>query len=144
LVCSPYSACSGRAVWARSTRARDGRLKREVALKVLPDVFANDPERVSRFQREAEILATLTHPHIAAIYGLEDTDGVRALVTELAEGQALDYSHEKGVLHRDLRPANIKVTPEGDVTSPAFTRAGTILGTAAYMAPEQVSGKVFD
>ena len=182
-------------------RARDHRLKRDVALKVLPAVFAADPERVARFQREAEILATLTHQHIAAIYGLEDRDGVRALVMELVEGptladriargpipldeaipiarqivDALDYAHEHGVLHRDLKPANIKVTPDGDVkvldfglakamdsgvgnresgvegalihsptiTSPAFTQAGTILGTAAYMAPEQVRGKRLD
>jgi serine/threonine protein kinase len=181
-------------------RARDSRLKRDVALKVLPDAFATDPERVARFHREAEILATLTHPHIAAIYGLEDTGGVRALVMELIEGEtladrvargalpvdhvlsiarqlvdALDYAHEHGVLHRDLQPANIKLTPESEVkvvdfglakamdsgvgnresgveglpnsptiTSPAFTQAGTILGTAAYMAPEQVRGKPLD
>ena len=121
-------------------RARDGRLKRDVAIKVLPALFAADPERVARFQREAEILATLTHQHIAAVYGLEERDGVRALVMELIEGptladriargrialdeavpiarqivDALDYAHEHGVLHRDLKPANIKLTPDGDV-----------------------------
>jgi serine/threonine-protein kinase len=179
-------------------RARDGRLKRDVALKVLPDDLASQPDRVARFQREAEILATLTHQNIAAIYGLEDEDGVRALVMEIVEGptladriargpipvdealpiarqmtEALDYAHEHGVLHRDLKPANIKVTPDGQVkildfglakalspsrsgvegespdeyptiTSPAFTQPGTILGTAAYMAPEQVRGKAVD
>ena len=121
-------------------RARDNRLKREVALKVLPDALAADPERVARFQREAEILASLTHHNIAAIYGLEDSGGVRALVMELVQGptladriargaipiedalpiaeqlaEALDYAHERGVLHRDLKPANIKVTPEGQL-----------------------------
>ncbi len=179
-------------------RARDNRLKREVALKVLPDALATDPERVARFQREAEILASLAHQNIAAVYGLEESSGVRALVMELVEGptladriaggaipvedalqiaqqlaDALDYAHENGVLHRDLKPANIKVTPDGQVkvldfglakaigapsaagaeaspdhsptiTSPAFTRAGTILGTAAYMAPEQIRGRALD
>ena len=186
-------------------RARDSRLKRDVALKVLPDQLAADPERRARFQREAEILAGLTHPNIAALYGLEDIPSLDsrptstgALVMELVEGEtlseriakgpvppeealalsqqiadALDYAHEHGVLHRDLKPANIKVTAEGQVklldfglakaiesgsgsresgvgnalansptiTSPAATRAGTLLGTAAYMAPEQVRGR---
>ena len=179
-------------------RARDTRLKRDVALKVLPDALAADPDRVARFQREAEVLASLTHQNIAAVYGLEDSDGVRALVMELVEGptladriarrampiedalpiaeqlvEALDYAHERGVLHRDLKPANIKLTPEGQVkvldfglakalgaptpagesaspdssptiTSPALTRAGTIFGTAAYMAPEQIRGRTLD
>jgi serine/threonine protein kinase len=110
-------------------RAKDTKLKREVALKVLPDLFAGDPERMARFQREAEVLASLNHPNIAQIYGVED----RALVMELVDGQnlrgplpvetalnyakqiadALEAAHEKGIIHRDLKPANVKVTPEG-------------------------------
>jgi Tol biopolymer transport system component/predicted Ser/Thr protein kinase len=164
-------------------RARDTRLKREVALKVLPDSFANDPERMARFQREAEVLAALNHPNIAQIYGVEE----RALVMELVEGEnlkgplpvetalayakqiadALEAAHEKGIIHRDLKPANVKVTPEGAVkvldfglakaaeerpvdaqNSPTMTmsptRAGMILGTAAYMSPEQARGKAVD
>src|SRR5579862_4457446 len=112
-------------------RARDTRLKRDVALKVLPDAFVNDPARMTRFKREAELLASLNHPNIAHIYGVED----RALVMELVEGEtlprplpvdkalnyaaqiagALEYAHERGVIHRDLKPANVKVTPEGIV-----------------------------
>jgi serine/threonine protein kinase/dipeptidyl aminopeptidase/acylaminoacyl peptidase len=167
-------------------RARDSKLKRDVALKVLPDVFARDPERMLRFQREAEVLAALNHPHIAAIYGLEG----KALVMELVEGEnlrgplpletavnyarqiaeALEYAHEKGIVHRDLKPANVKITPEGvvkvldfglakaieDPTTPSSdpansptltagaTRMGAIMGTAAYMSPEQASGKTAD
>jgi predicted Ser/Thr protein kinase len=164
-------------------RARDTRLKREVALKVLPDSFANDPERMARFQREAEVLASLNHPNIAQIYGVEE----RALVMELVEGtnlkgplpvetalayaaqiaDALEAAHEKAIIHRDLKPANVKVTPEGVVkvldfglakaaeerpadphNSPTMTmsptRAGMILGTAAYMSPEQARGKTVD
>ncbi len=167
-------------------RAKDTKLKREVALKVLPDSFAGDRNRMARFQREAEMLASLNHRNIAQIYGVED----RAIVMELVEGEtlssplpietalnyarqiaeALEYAHERGVIHRDLKPANIKVTPEGTVKlldfglakaiedpaaprddpehSPTLTlgvtRIGVILGTAAYMSPEQASGKTAD
>src|SRR5580700_9824647 len=165
-------------------RAKDTKLKREVALKVLPDSFARDPERMARFQREAEVLASLNHPNIAQIYGVED----RALVMELVEGQtlqgplsletalsyarqiadALEAAHEKNIIHRDLKPANIMFTPAGvvkvldfglaavsqpsdssdPVNSPTLTisptRAGMILGTAAYMSPEQARGKTVD
>ena len=179
-------------------RARDTRLKRDVALKILPDSFAEDPERLVRFRREAEILASLNHPHIAGIHGVEESGGRWALVLELVEGEtlaeriargpipliealtvsgqileALDAAHEQGITHRDLKPANIKVTPDGLVkvldfglaklthasgverafdagaTSPTksaatLTREGIILGTAAYMAPEQAIGKAVD
>ena len=166
-------------------RARDTTLKRDVALKVLPEAFARDPDRMARFQREAEVLASLNHPNIAHIYGVEE----QALVMELVEGQspkgpmplaevwkialqiadALEYAHGKGIVHRDLKPANIKVTSEGVVklldfglakayapdaapvdpaNLPTMTLEGTvpgvILGTAAYMAPEQTRGKVVD
>jgi eukaryotic-like serine/threonine-protein kinase len=168
-------------------RALDTKLKRDVALKVLPEAFAQDPDRMLRFQREAEVLASLNHTNIAHIYGVED----RALIMELAEGEspkgpmsfdeawrvasqiaaALQYAHDKGIVHRDLKPANIKVTPEGIVklldfglakaftnqreattstveNSPTLTigatEVGVILGTAAYMAPEQAKGKSID
>jgi len=175
-------------------RARDSKLNREVALKVLPEAFAKDAERMARFHREAQVLASLNHPNIAAIHGLEESGGVRALVMELVEGptladriapglmpldealpigrqmaEALEYAHEKGIIHRDLKPANVKLTAEGIVkvldfglakaleggttssdpeNSPtlslAATQAGVILGTAAYMAPEQARGKAVD
>ena len=171
-------------------RATDTKLNREVAVKFLPEQFAGDSERMARFQREAQVLASLNHPHIAAIYGVEE----RTLVMELVEGRtleaviaggplpveealsiarqiadALEYAHECGVVHRDLKPANIKVTPEGRVkvldfglakamssdvaggsptSSPTLTlnatRMGVILGTAAYMAPEQARGQEVD
>jgi eukaryotic-like serine/threonine-protein kinase len=175
-------------------RARDTKLNREVAIKVLPAAMAQDSERMARFQREAQVLASLNHPNIASIYGLEDSGGVRALVMELVEGQtlaerlksgampteeallvvrqisdALEAAHERGIIHRDLKPANIKITEEGVVkvldfglakamapeesssgisNSPtisiAATQAGMILGTAAYMSPEQAKGKKVD
>src|SRR5688572_31029702 len=129
-------------------RARDTRLNREVALKVLPEFFAADPERLARVEREAQTLAGLNHPHIAAIYGIEEKDGVRALVLELVEGHtlaeliargpipsddalrlarqmadALEAAHEQGVVHRDLKPANVKVTPDGVVKVLDFGRS---------------------
>ncbi|HEY8144735.1 MAG TPA: protein kinase, partial [Kofleriaceae bacterium] len=181
-------------------RARDTKLGREVALKVLPSSLASDPERLARFEREAQLLASLNHPHIAAIYGVEDSTAIKALVLELVEGptlqdrlahgalaaeeaiaiarqiaEALEAAHERGVVHRDLKPANVKVTPDGNVkvldfglakaldpaasgvspttsptlmNSPTLTAAGTalgvILGTAAYMSPEQAKGRSVD
>ncbi len=175
-------------------RARDSKLGRDVALKVLPEAFARDVERMARFQREAKVLASLNHPNIASIYGLEDSGATHALVMELVEGptladrikqgpipvdeslriakqicEALEYAHERGIVHRDLKPANIKVTAddavkvldfglakalEGDAssmdisTSPTISRmatqAGVLLGTAAYMSPEQAKGKSVD
>ena len=174
-------------------RATDAKLKRQVALKVLPEALTADPHRLARFQREAEVLASLNHPHIAQIYGLEDSGAVRALIMELVEGatladrlakrplslnetvmmadqliDALDAAHEKGIVHRDLKPGNIAITPDGlvkvldfglakieastaqgalagDATvTAAGTLHGVILGTAAYMSPEQARGRSVD
>jgi serine/threonine protein kinase len=175
-------------------RARDTKLGRAVAIKILPEVFTSDPERLARFEREARMLAALNHSNIGAIYGIEDAGGFRALVLELVGGEtlaerlrrgsvplrealkiagqivdALEAAHEKGIVHRDLKPANIKITPDGNVkvldfglakASPSdgigfdlvqsttitmdATRAGEILGTAAYMSPEQARGNAVD
>jgi serine/threonine-protein kinase len=175
-------------------RATDPKLGRDVALKVIPREFSQDAQRMARFEREAQVLASLNHPNIASIYGLEESGGVRALVMELVEGptlaeriqegpvpaeealpiakqiaEALEYAHERGIVHRDLKPANIKLTHDGKVkvldfglakalqddrpakdisSSPTLTleatKAGIILGTAAYMSPEQAKGKAVD
>src|SRR5580765_1577888 len=176
-------------------RARDSKLNRDVALKILPAMFTNDAERMARFRREAQVLASLNHPNIGSIYGLEESNNLWVLVLELVEGptladringgavpleealaiaqqiaEALAYAHEKGVTHRDLKPANIKITPEGNVKVLDFglakvlegpenlgsdpsksptsgnptTLEGMILGTAAYMSPEQAKGKPVD
>jgi eukaryotic-like serine/threonine-protein kinase len=176
-------------------RATDKNLGRTVAIKILPDEFSRDSERLARFEREARTLALLNHPNIATIHGFEKNDGVRALVMEYVDGptladrlergpipldealpiarqiaDALETAHEKGIVHRDLKPANIKIRPDGTVkvldfglakaletaphssdasqsptiTSPAMTRVGVILGTAAYMSPEQARGRAAD
>src|SRR5579884_156792 len=174
-------------------RAKDVNLDRDVAIKALPSAVAQDRERLARFEREAKVLASLNHPNIAQIYGLEQMGDTRVLAIELVPGstpgtpdsfetalnyalqiaQALEAAHERGIIHRDLKPANIMVTPEGLIklldfglaavpgrdgaasapgtdaaNSPTFTiratQAGMILGTAAYMSPEQASGKVLD
>jgi eukaryotic-like serine/threonine-protein kinase len=179
-------------------RARDTRLNRDVALKILPELFAADPDRLARFKREAQVLASLNHSNIASIYGFEEAGGVQALALELVEGptladriaqhpipledalliakqmaEALEAAHEQGIIHRDLKPANIKlrsdgtvkvldfglaksfapdvaIAPVGDrsqsptITTPAATRLGVIMGTAAYMSPEQAKGRPID
>jgi serine/threonine protein kinase len=193
-------------------RARDGKLGRDVALKILPEVFASDPDRLARFEREAQVLASLSHTNIAAIYGLEESGPIKALVLEFVDGptlaerlgqdgrvpaapdkarstlvgvpfdealaiakqiaEALEAAHEQGIVHRDLKPANVKLRPDGQVkvldfglaklTTPDITQAGPpdltasptlsmqatfagmILGTAAYMSPEQAKGKAVD
>ena len=178
-------------------RATDTNLKRQVAIKVLPQSVSGVPDRLARFQREAEALASLNHPNIAQIYGLEKSDGAFSLVMELVDGptlaeriahgaipvdealriakpiaEALESAHERGIIHRDLKPANVKLRPDGTVkvldfglakamdpaaaatstagslaptiTTPAMTQVGVILGTAAYMSPEQARGKPVD
>jgi serine/threonine protein kinase len=185
-------------------RAHDAKLRRDVALKILPAAFAADPDRRARFAREAHVLASLNHPNIAAIYGLEESASATALVMELVEGEtladriargplpfsdalplmreiaaALDAAHEQGIVHRDLKPANISLRPDGTVkvldfglakfladddgdsrragdgretdrsqsptvAAPLMTHTGVMLGTAAYMAPEQARGKAVD
>ena len=185
----------GRGGMGEVYRARDTKLDRDVALKILPAEMSDDPERKARFEREARSLASLQHPNVASIYGFEEADGVRFLVMELVEGEdlsqrlrngpippdevrsiaaqiaaGLETAHEAGLVHRDLKPANVMVSPVGDVkildfglarawfgdvgedTDPAMsptitaamTQAGTILGTAAYMSPEQARGKKVD
>jgi len=195
----PYevTALIGEGGMGKVWRAHHTALKRDDALKVLPDAFASDPERLARFRREAQVLASLNHPNIAHVYGLEQSDGVQALVMELVEGptladriaqgpipvdealpiakqiaEALEAAHEQGIIHRDLKPANIKLRPDGmvkvldfglakaleptpgvgvdataspTITSPAMmTGVGVLLGTAAYMSPEQARGKAVD
>jgi serine/threonine protein kinase len=176
-------------------QAHDTKLGRDVAIKVLPEAFAHDADRLSRFQREAKMLAALNHSNIATIFGLEHSDGTHYLVMELVPGdtlqqrvkrdgavpiaealaiakqiaEALEAAHEKSIIHRDLKPANVKVTPEGKVKvldfglakafagdganddpsnsptlSAAATMQGAILGTPAYMSPEQARGKSVD
>jgi serine/threonine protein kinase len=192
----PYEILSplGAGGMGKVYRARDTRLDRTVAIKVLPEAFTHDSARMARFSREAKLLAALNHPNIASIYGLEDSGSTHALVMELAEGptladrikqgplpiedvlkiarqiaDALEYAHEKGIIHRDLKPANVKVAADDTVkildfglakametelsaaelaNSPTISRmatqAGVLLGTAAYMSPEQAKGKPVD
>src|ERR1700686_2472336 len=176
-------------------KAHDTKLRRDVAIKVLPESFARDADRLARFRREAQLLASLNHTNIATIYNIEDSNDTTYLVMELVPGEtlaerikrdgavpveesltiakqiaeALEAAHEKGIIHRDLKPANVKLTPEGKVKvldfglakafagdtsnedignsptlSMAATMQGVILGTAAYMSPEQARGKAVD
>jgi serine/threonine protein kinase len=189
----------GRGGMGEVYRALDTRLKREVAVKILPTTFAADGERLARFEREAQLLASLNHPHIAGVYGIEESNDTRAIVMELVEGptladriahgpipvdetlaiarqiaEALEAAHAAGIIHRDLKPANVKLRPDGTVkvldfglakgaaagasslaapsavldsptiASPVMTMQGVILGTAAYMSPEQAKGKSVD
>src|SRR5437660_4661562 len=145
-------------------RARDTKLNRDVALKVLPDSFANDHNRLARFQREAQVLASLNHPNIAHIHGLEESGGVRALVTELVEGEdlaqrltrgaipidealpiamqiadALEAAHEQGIIHRDLKPANINLRPDGTLKMLDFGLAKAMEPTGAMSASVSMS-----
>jgi len=191
----PYEIASplGAGVQGEVFRAQDTKLNRDVAIKVLPSAFAHDSERVAQFRREAQVLASLNHPNIAAVHGLEEREGVLALALEFVEGEelaqrltrgalpveesiaiakqiaeGLEAAHEKGVVHRDLKPANLKLTRDGTVKildfglakayggeaeaagseglsqSPTMSRhmtqAGVIIGTAAYMSPEQARG----
>ncbi len=196
LGCYEITASIGEGGMGQVFRARDTKLNRDVALKILPDAFASDPDRLARFTREAQTLASLNHSNIAHIHGLEESGEVRAIIMELVEGEvlsqriaqgalpldqalpiakqiaeALEAAHEQGVVHRDLKPANIMVRSDGmvkvldfglakaidpsaassaaavnapTVTSPAMTVRGVILGTAAYMAPEQARGMAVD
>ena len=191
----PYQITSGIGAGGMGEvyRAYDAKLGRDVAIKILPRIFASDPDRLARFDREARMLASLNHPHIGAIYGVEQSEGAPALVLELVEGptladrlatgpillteslgivrqiaDALEAAHAKGIIHRDLKPANIKITPDGIVKVLDFGLAkavasdgihdlsksptvavsgsheGVILGTAAYMSPEQARGQTVD
>ena len=194
----PYSVTAkiGEGGMGEVYRARDTRLDRDVALKVLPPAFTDDPDRLARFEREAKVLASLNHPNIGGIHGLEEADGIKALVLEYIDGptlaeriaqgpipvdealpiakqiaEALEAAHEQGVIHRDLKPANIKLRPDGTVKvldfglakafqsdtsdlsmsqSPtisltaAATQMGMVIGTPAYMAPEQAKGHPAD
>jgi len=189
-ILSPLGAGGMGEVW----KARDNKLNRDVAIKILPETFASDKDRLARFRREAQVLASLNHPHIAAIYGLEESGAMEALVLELVDGEtlaerlargplpveealkiarqiaeALEAAHERGIVHRDLKPANVKLTADGNVkvldfglakamagdvsspdvsTSPTITavatEAGIVVGSAAYMSPEQARGRSVD
>src|ERR1043165_6485748 len=193
----PYEVASliGSGGMGEVYQAHDSKLGRDVAIKVLPEQFARDPERLARFQREAKLLAALNHPNIATIHGLEQSGDIHYLVMELVAGEnlrdqilrdgalpleealkiakqiaeALEAAHDRSIIHRDLKPANIKITPEGRVkvldfglakafsseatagdpaSSPTLTMratlAGVIMGTAAYMSPEQARGGAVD